>query len=249
LVAALISSGMHFVGGLSCLGFLLLSKELDRVHVTRQELIRVLKDGWHLFVSTASVSLYSTTNTVLLGFVAGSTAVGHYSAAEKMIQAAQGLLAPINQSVYPRISRLMQDSRAAAFALIRKVLRVQGSIAFALSLILVAIAPPLIRVVFGPAYEETIGVLRWLAWLPFLVGLSNVFGVHTMLAMGMKETVSRILVTAGAINVVILFVLAHWFGAVGAAMAVVTTEFFVTAVMALMLKRRNIPIFRVPAAT
>jgi PST family polysaccharide transporter len=118
-----------------------------------------------------------------------------------------------------------------------------------LSLLLFAVAPTLIRVYFGPAYEETINVLRWLAILPFLIGLSNVLGVHTMLAMGMNKIVSQILVTAGAINVVTLFILSHWFGAVGAAMAVVATEFFVTSAMASVLKRRNVPVFRVPAAT
>jgi PST family polysaccharide transporter len=248
-MAALISSGTQLAGGLLCLGYLLRARELDRVQVDRHMIVQTLRDGWHLFLSTASTSLYSTTNTVLLGFVSGSTAVGHYSAAEKMMQAAQGILGPINQSVYPRVSRLMQESQGAAFALIRKVLKVQGSIAFALSLVLFAIAPWLIRLLYGAAYEETIGVLRWLAWLPFLVGLSNVFGIHTMLPMGMKKAFSRILIIAGAINVLTLFVLAHWYGAAGAAAAVVGTELFVTAVMMWVLVRRNVPIFRVRAVT
>jgi PST family polysaccharide transporter len=248
-VAALIPSGMTVVGGLLCLAYLMGDKQLDRMQVDRGELVATLRDGWHLFVSTASISLYQATNTVVLGLVAGSAAVGHYSAAEKVIQACQGLLVPISQSVYPRVSRLMQESRTAAFALIRKVLRIQGSVAFALSLLLFALAPLLIRLLYGIDYEETISVLRWLAVLPFLIGLSNVFGVQTMLAMGMNQLVTRILVIAGALNVVILFVLTHWFGAVGAAMAVAGTELFVTAVMALILRRRNLPVFRIPLVT
>jgi polysaccharide transporter, PST family len=128
-------------------------------------------------------------------------------------------------------------------------LRVQGSIALALSLALLAVAPVLIRLVFGSQYEDTIDVLRWLALLPFLVGLSNVLGIHTMIAMGMNRMMSRILVSAGAINLALLLVLATRFGAVGAAMSVVITEFFVTATMAAVLHRNNVPIFRVPAPT
>jgi O-antigen/teichoic acid export membrane protein len=70
-----------------------------------------------------------------------------------------------------------------------------------------------------------------------------------MLAMGMSRTVSRILVTAGALNVGTLFVLTHWFGAVGAAMAVAGTELFVTVVMAIFVMKRNLPVFRVPLIT
>jgi polysaccharide transporter, PST family len=249
LIAALIPSGMTVVGGILCLVVLMRDKQLDRVRVDRADLIAVVRDGWHLFVSTASISLYQATNTVVLGLVAGNAAVGHYSAAEKVVQACQGLLAPIGQSVYPRVSRLMLESRAAAFALIRRILRIQGSVALAMSVLLFVLAPPLIRLLYGPGYEETISVLRWLAALPFLVGLSNVFGVQTMLALGMNRLVSRILVIAGAINVVALFVLTHWYGAMGAAMAVAGTELFVTLVMALMVRRRNLPVFRVPLAT
>jgi PST family polysaccharide transporter len=247
--AALIPSGMTVVGGFLCLLVLLKDRQLERIRINRADLAAAFRDGWHLFVSTASISLYQATNTVVLGLVAGNTAVGHYSAAEKVVQACQGLLAPLGQSVYPRISRLMRESRAAAFALIRKVLKIQGTAAMALSVLLFVLAHPLIRLIYGPDYEETVGVLHWLAVLPLLVGLSNVFGVQTMLAMGMNRLVSRILVIAGAANLAALFVLTHWFGAVGAAMAVAGTELFVTVAMALILRRRNLPVFHVPLAT
>ena len=248
-LAATISAGMPVIAGVLCMMFLYRDRQIDAFQFSPQALLQSLRDGWHLFISTASISLYGATNSVVLGLIAGPAAVGHYSAAEKLVQAAQGMLLPINQSVFPRVSRLFGESRESAFALIRKVLRVQGGIALGLSLLLIAAAPLLIRIVFGPQFETTIDVLRWLALLPFLVGLSNVLGVHTMIAMGMNRAVSRILVSAGAINIVLLLVLTPRFGAVGAAMSVVTTEFFVTAAMATVLRRSNVPIFRVPAAT
>jgi PST family polysaccharide transporter len=199
-----------------------------------------LKDGWHLFLSTASVSLYQATNTVVLGFVAGSVAVGHYSAAEKIVQAAQSLLSPITQSLYPRVSRLMHESRSEAFALLRRILRIQGSLSLAISLTLLLGAPLITTVLYSPQYAETTLVLRWLAPIPLLVALSNVFGIQTMLPMGMSRSVSRILLTAGLLNVGLLFVLTPLFGAPGTAISVSTTELFVTGVMALILRRDNV---------
>lgn len=242
--AAAVSSSTPVVIGIICLWLLVSRGDVQYRPIRARELVETIKSGWHLFLSTASVSLYGATNTVVLGMVAGSAAVGHYSAAEKVVQAAQGMLAPINQSVYPRVSRLMKESREDAYALIRRVLRVQGGISLALSAFLFIVAPILIRIVYGAQYEPTIAVLRWLSFLPFLVGLSNVFGIHTMLALGMKRSVSRILLAAGAINLVMLWVLAGWFGAVGAAASVVVTELFVTVVMALTLIRLRVPIFR-----
>jgi polysaccharide transporter, PST family len=243
-IAAFIPSLLSVMGGLLCLMMIARNDELDRVRISRRELIAALKDGWHLFVSTASISLYQGTNTVLLGLVAGDAAVGHYAAAEKVVQAAQGLLTPIGQSAYPRISRLMRDSRDEAFALIRKVLKIQGTVTLLASILLFVTAPSLVRLLYGAAYEDTVGVLRWLAALPFLIGLNNVFGVQTMLAMGMNQLVSRILIVSGGINVSTLFVLARWFGAAGAAMAVAGTELLIGVVEAVIIYRRNLPIFR-----
>jgi polysaccharide transporter, PST family len=242
-IAALISASMTVIGGVACLIFLMHSRELDRIRLDPRELLATLHDGWHLFVSTASISLYQATNTVVLGLVAGNAAVGHYSAAEKVVQACQGLLTPIGQAVYPRISRLMLESRAAAFALIRKVLRIQGSVAALVSVLLFVFASPVVRLLYGSHYAETVSMLRWMAVLPLLVALSNVFGVQTMLAMGMNQLVSRILIIAGAINVVAIFALTHLFGAVGAAMAVVGTELLVAVVMALAVRRKHLPVF------
>jgi PST family polysaccharide transporter len=241
-VAALIPGCLSIVCGLVGCGYLFRDGQIQWVRVTARDLFQTLREGWHLFLSTASVSLYQATNTVVLGFVAGSVAVGHYSAAEKIVQAAQSLLAPITQSLYPRISRLMHESRSEAFALLRRILRIQGSLSLAISLTLLLAAPLITAVLYGPRYAETTHVLRWLAPIPLLVALSNVFGIQTMLPLGMGRTVSRILLSAGLLNVCLLFVLTPLFASAGTAMSVTTTELFVTMVMALILRRNNVPV-------
>jgi O-antigen/teichoic acid export membrane protein len=246
--AALIPAGLTVVGGLISLGFLIATRQVGFTGVHLSGINAAFRDGLHLFLSTAATSLYQATNTVLLGIFSGSVAVGHFSAAEKIIQACQSLITPISQSIYPRVSRLMHDSQSEAFVLVRKVLKVQGSAACLLSLGLFAFAPLIVRVLFGAQYAETITVLRWLAVVPLLVALSNVFGVQTMLAMGMNKQVARILVCAGALNVLLLCGLASWLGALGAAASVVTTELFVTCAMAVFLIRRKLPVFRIGLA-
>jgi PST family polysaccharide transporter len=243
-LAILINSAATVVCGLICLGYLMRIDHVDRARVDPGQLVAALKGGWHLFVSTASISLYQATNTVVLGLVAGSAAVGQFSAAEKIIQASQSLLVPVSQAIYPRVSRLMQESRSAAFALIRKALRLQGSAALMLSVLLFVFAPMVVQLLYGAKYMEAVSVLRWLAALPFFVGLSNVFGVQTLLAMGMNKLVTRILIAAGAINVALLLALTHWFGAIGAAISVATTEMLVTVAMAMAVIRLDLPVFR-----
>lgn len=242
-IALAIAAGVPVVIGMLCMTLIARQQSVGIFSVTWGTLVKTFQDGWHLFLSNASMSLYTNTNTVLLGVLSGPAAVGYYTPAERLVQASQGLLGPINQSAYPRVCRLMHESRADAFVLIRKLLLLLGGTALSLSILLFLTAPILVRLLYGAAYYPVVPVLRWLSPLPFVVALSNVFGIHTMLPLGMKRTFSGILMLAGALNILALLALARSFGPAGAAASVLSTELFVTIVMAIKLRRRDVPIF------
>lgn len=243
LTAALINGLIPLLTGLICLAELAKRSVLGRPAVRLHDLFAALKDGWPLFLSNASTSLYTNTNTVLLGLLAGTTAVGYYAPAERVVQAAQSLLGPINQTAYPRVCRLMPADPAMAFAFIRRTLAVMSLAAGGLSLLLFLGAPEIVHLLYGPRFLSTAAVLRCLAFLPLVVGLSNVLGIQTMLPLGMNRLFSSILIVAGPVNIILLLALAGSLGAIGAATAVLTTEVGVTLVMALKLYRREVPIF------
>lgn len=231
------------MAGLACIALLAHRREIDLVSVSIHDLRRTLQDGWHLFVSTAAINLYTTTNVVLLGFVSGNSAVGYFSGAERLAKATSGLTSPVSQAFYPRISRLMEASRPEAFAVIMRLLRFQGWVGLAVCAVIMVAAPLIVNVMYGPAYAETVAVLRWLGPLPLLIGISNVLGVQAMFPLGMKRAVTRILLLVGAVNLFVLYGLASIFGARGAGAAVMLSELMVTVLMILALHSARIPIF------
>lgn len=205
-----------------------------------------LKDGWHIFMSTAAISLYTTTNPVVLGFLSNHTAVGLFTAADKIRQASQSLFAPYSNAVYPRVSALMAQDTRAGLALVRKVMLIQGVLTLSISCSLWLLAPYAVQLVMGQQFEGAVSVLRMLAPVPLLIGLSNVFGIQTMLPLGLKKPFSRIIMASGLINVTLLFVLVPRWHADGAAAAVLVSEGLVTLAMALVLRRADIRLFRLP---
>lgn len=243
LVTAIAIAAAPSIGaGVTCLGVLAFRSALQWQRISQRDLSSTLFDGWHLFLSTAAISLYSTTNVILLNFAAGNTAVGYFSAAEKIAKAGAGLMSPVSAAVYPRISRLIDESREEAFALIRRLLHVQAAIGLTISLSLLLLAPYVIRLLYGAAFAEATAVLRWLSALPFLLAVSNVLGVQTMLPLRMKRSVMSILVLAGAVNVLLLYALASLFGANGAAASVLAAETLVSGLMFYVLWSRQVPV-------
>lgn len=60
-----------------------------------------LKESSEFFVSRVSVSLYTISNSFVLGLVLGNVAVGYYAAAEKLYGAIQSMYGPLNNALYP----------------------------------------------------------------------------------------------------------------------------------------------------
>ena len=66
-----------------------------------QGMILSLKESLYFFISRISLSLYTISNTFVLGLLLGNTAVGYYAAAEKLYTALQSMYGPLNQALYP----------------------------------------------------------------------------------------------------------------------------------------------------
>jgi len=80
-----------------------------------------LFDGWDIFVSRIFVSLYTTTNIIILGIFTNNTIVGYYTIAEKIINVVAGLFIPANQTIYPYMARIYTENKKNFFNFIIKI--------------------------------------------------------------------------------------------------------------------------------
>lgn len=197
---------------------------------------RALKDGWLIFLSTASISLYTAGNAFILGLLTSPTMVGYYSAAEKIVKGVMKLLGPIRQAAYPRFSRLAFESKDRTLYWGKRMMLVMSGFGGILSVALFLGAPMIVKILLGPEYWPSVGVMRVLAGLPFLVGASNVLGIQIMLPFGKDRAFMAILLSAGATNIGLAVLFAPHWQAIGMATAVLITEALVTTSMFTYLK-------------
>lgn len=86
-----------------------------------QMLMEHLHDGWHVFVSRVFVNLYTATNLVMLGLFAGNLMVGQYAVASKILEALSHFFGPLNDALFPFMSKLYHDSREQFRKLVRRL--------------------------------------------------------------------------------------------------------------------------------
>lgn len=239
LAAALQASGMVIAGVLT-LAVLPHIVQVRLLWPGITQLREVVVDSWHLFVYNAITTMYANTNIFILGLLTNPSAVGYFAAADKLVQAVRGLVGPISQAVYPHIAALRAHSPKAAFAFIGKLLRLQGAATLMLSLLLFALAKPAVLLLLGVRFQESVPLVQWMAALPFVLGLSNVLGIQTMLNFDMKQSLSRIYLTTSVISLVLIILLVHWLGSLGAAISLLISEVILLLRMTLTLERNGL---------
>lgn len=239
VVVLAIQGGAGVLGGLLSLYWIRQERLIDWRWPGRHALVQELREGGALFGSRISISLYTILVPLALGWMAGPVAVGYFALADKIRNAAQSCLAPLSQALFPRMSHLYANDPAAAFVLLKRsaifVLVVSGGV----SILLWWLAEALVLVLAGPGFAPAAEVLRWLAFLPLVIGLSNLLGVQVMLPMQLNGPFNAILVGIGVVSLLIVWPLVEMLAATGAAQTILVTELLVTCSMGAFLWRRG----------
>jgi len=199
-----------------------------------------LRMGWSMFLFRGSVSLYTAGNVFILGLFVSPQVVGYYAGAEKISRAFLGLLAPVSQTLYPRLSHLVhrERDRAARLARIGVVLMAGGGAAMGVVVFLTA--PILVRIFLGKDFAEAVTVLRILSLLLPIVGLNLALGMQWMLPLGLDRAFNIITLLAGLTNIGLATALASNYKDLGMAWAVVCAEIFVAVSLYVVLRSRKL---------
>ncbi|UFS55400.1 hypothetical protein LN050_05940 [Comamonadaceae bacterium M7527] len=164
--------------------------------------------------------------------------MGYFAAADKIIQAVKGLYQPISQAIYPLIGKKIHEDKQAGLEFIHKITWVVGAGMLIISVILFLLAEQIVSQLLGKQYQESIILLKIMAFLPFIIALSNIYGIQTMLNLGYKQAFSRILGAAAIIGVGLSLILVPVYENVGTVFALLVVEIFVTISMYIYLTIR-----------
>jgi PST family polysaccharide transporter len=204
---------------------------------TIQAMREQIKGGWHVFLSTAAINVYTSSNTVALGLIAGPVAVGYFSAASKISGAVLGLYQPINQTLYPYVSTLFSKSKNNAIAFINKIYYGYISAGLIMTIIVQIFAKDIILIMAGADYLPAIPILKCLALLPIILTFGHIYGGLTMLPFGMTQLFSRIVVTSMVVDLLLIYPLVLQLGGLGAAITTVLSEMCVSGLMIFIAKK------------
>ncbi len=185
-----------------------------------------LQMGGSMFLFRAVDALSGSINRLVLGSVAPAVMLGEYAGAERITRVFQQGMWPVNQALYPTLTRQTQNESARAMKTVRLSLFFLGGLGLVFGLAILLGAPLLVRLALGPGFENSVLVLRVLAfWIP-LVALSTVLIFQVLLPNHLDNQFNLATFTSALVSIAAAVLLTPSYGAVGIAWSAVIAQFY-----------------------
>jgi PST family polysaccharide transporter len=199
-----------------------------------------LRMGGSMFLFRAVQSLSSSVNRLVLGSVAPVAILGEYAGADRITRVFQQGMWPINQALYPKLTKQAQNDPRRAMRTVRLSLFLLGGLGLAFAVVIFLAAPLLVHLILGPDFRDSAPVLRVFAvWIP-LIALSTVLIFQLLLPNHLDHQFNFVNLTAGLVGIVAAVLLAPGFRAVGIAWSVVAAQIYTLVAFSIVIARAGL---------
>lgn len=187
--------------GNNFINFVHLRKFIPARQITwkKLQLKKHLKPALHIFILNIVISLYTNLNTIMLGFMQDDTAVGYYTAGNKISFIALNIIGSLGTVMLPRCANLIETGQTKEFASVtQKAYHLVWGFSLPCLCGLILLASSVITIFCGTEFTDAIPVLCWTAPIILFIGLSNVIGIQILYPQG-KENIIIWSTAGGAI--------------------------------------------------
>lgn len=222
-----------------------LCKYVDLRPMGRYEIKRHIKPVMVFFGMVCAATIYTSLDSVMLGFMATDADVGYYGAAVKIKNILVNVVAALGTVLLPRVSYYVeQDQMGAFWVVIKKALNFVMLIALPLTVYFMIFAGSSIRFLSGSGYEAAVIPMIVIMPTVMLIGLTNIMGMQILVPTGREGLVMASTIVGAVVDMIFNALLIPQYKATGAAIGTLIAEMAVFIVQFWVLRKEVGPIFR-----
>ncbi len=198
---------------------------LSKVKITFSGLnmSRHFKPIFLIFLMNVCITMYTVFDTAWIGFLGTAASIGMYTSAIKLTKIGIPIVTALGTVLIPKSARnFAADIKHPQHLTTSYNFIVDLAIPIGFGLFY--LAPELLRIFSGVAFEQAVTAMRLFSFLPLIIGLNNLFGMQILSASGNDKLLLVAVFFGMLINVVLNVLLIPHFLHNGAALAMLLTE-------------------------
>lgn len=219
---ALASSVDYFAIAIALIIFYIKSKG-PKLKFSGKKAKRLLSSSCHFIIAGLMVSIYGSTDKLMLKQFLDEASVGYYSTALALCNIWVFILTAIIDSMYPVIMEEHDRNYQKYLKRNRQLYAIVFYVSFAVSIVFTVAGPLIVKILYGEAYLPSVAPLRVITWyvaFSYLGVARNAW----MVSEHKQKYLVFLYVGAALTNVVLNALLIPCFGTVGAAVASLITQ-------------------------
>lgn len=186
-----------------------------------KEARQMLKDGLPIVLSTVAISIYQRIDQVMLHKMVGDVALAPYVIAVQMTELFNALPVALISSLFPVLAQ-SADDRPRFDHYLRTSFRLLLVVAFAACALLIPLADPLVRFLYGAKFASAAPLLVVLIWSNIPIFFTVVMN-NALVVQHLQNYLPFLAVSGAVTNILLNLVLIPKYGALGASWATVVS--------------------------
>ena len=225
--------------GSNILNIIRLREFVDLKNNSNLELSKHIRPIMILFMFSASTMIYTSLDTVMLGFIKGDEAVGYYNTAVKLKNLLVSLVTALGTVLLPRLSNVLANKDYERFNyLIKQSFNYVILIALPLAIYCIMEARTCIDFLAGPGYEASILPMQLISFAIVFIGFTNIIGIQVLIPLGKEKFTVVSTIVGAVVNLILNMILIPVWSSSGAALATTIAELCVLVVQIYYIKSR-----------
>lgn len=180
------------------------------------EILQLLKYSFFTFFNELLIMMFTTVNILIVKNYLSAEELGLYAATMKVVIIIQNLvIQSVSKSLYPNLALEYNKSHQKYKYRLEKFRNILGLILIAMGLVILTGKGIIVKLLFGSNFSEVASLLVYVSFLPFFIGMTNIYGWQGLYVMNRERIMSFISLLVGTFSVSCLLLLTERFGVKG----------------------------------
>ncbi|GAB3656128.1 oligosaccharide flippase family protein [Echinicola sediminis] len=207
-----------------------------------KKVLQSWKGNVYLFLSNLAGHISVSGGMVILSFFASANILGMYSLAERVAMVLRMIPSMTIGAIFPNASKLFEQDKNSFFRFLLKVYKLILFGAVIITVVIISIAPFIIKVLSKAEMSESVAFLRILAFVPLMATL-NIANMIMILVTEQKKVLFNSSWIFCLYMLPVAIGLTSWLGGEGLAYALVSTELVIFITCSALIKKNTPELF------